>query len=81
MVYYKDSFVDIDASQTLRWVLNPLSHKGNSWSNTFLKADASLLLFYLDDLSIDVSCILKFPVTIALLSISPFRSVNTYFNV
>ena len=40
------------------------------------KADVSLLIFCLDDLSIGVSEVLKFPAIIVLLSISPLRSVN-----
>ena len=44
-----------------------------------LKADVSLLIFYLNDLSIDVSGVLKSPTIIVLLSISHFRSSNNYF--
>ena len=40
------------------------------------KASVSLLIFFLDDLSIDVSGVLKFPIIIVLLLISPFMSVN-----
>ena len=43
------------------------------------KADASLLIFYLDDLSIDVSGALKSFAIIVFLSISPFRSINICF--
>ena len=35
----------------------------------------ALLIFYLDNLSIDVSAMLKFPIIIVLLSISPFMFV------
>ena len=55
-----------NALQTLKFV----------WSNMSFKACASLLIFLLDDLSIDTSGILKSPTIILLLSISPFMSVN-----
>ena len=45
----------------------------------WFKADASLLIFCLDVLSINVSGVLKSPTSTVLLSISPFRSVNTCF--
>ena len=50
-------------------------------SNDSFKATVSLLNFFLDDLSVDVSRILKSHATIniMLLSISPFRSVNNCF--
>ena len=48
-------------------------------SNESFKASVSLLVFYLDDLSIDMSGMLKFPTIIVLLSISPFMYVNIYF--
>ena len=43
------------------------------------KASVSLLFFYLDDLSIDVSGVLKSLATIVLLSFSPFVFVNICF--
>ena len=43
------------------------------------KACVSLFIFYLDDLSIYVSGVLKSPSIIVLLSISPFMSVNICF--
>ena len=46
------------------------------WSTVFLKARVSLLIFCLDDLSIDISRVLKSLTIIMLLSISPFISVN-----
>jgi len=42
----------------------------------WFKADASLLIFCLDVLSINVSEVLKSPTSAVLLSASPFRSVN-----
>ena len=48
-------------------------------SNVFLKASVSLLIFCLDDLSIDVCGVLKSPTIIMLLSISPFMSVHICF--
>ena len=47
-------------------------------SNMLFKASVSLLIFCLDDLSIDVCGVLKSPTIIALLSIYPFMSVNIY---
>ena len=44
-----------------------------------VKTDVSLLIFCLDDLSIDESGILKSPTITVLLSISLFRSVNICF--
>ena len=46
------------------------------WCNVSFKASVSLLIFCLDDLSIDVSGVLKSTAIIVLLSISPFMSVN-----
>ena len=43
------------------------------------KANISLLIFFLDALSIDVSGVLNFSAIIVLLSISPFRFVNICF--
>ena len=43
------------------------------------KATVSLLVFCLDDLSIDVSEVLKSPTIIVLLLISPFMSVKICF--
>ena len=43
------------------------------------KTSIFLFIFCLDDLSIDVSGVLKSPTIFVLLSISPFLSVNTCF--
>ena len=43
------------------------------------KVSVSLLVFHLDDLSIEVSGVLKSLIIIILLSISPFMSVNICF--
>ena len=45
-------------------------------SNVLFKTCVSLLIFYFDDLSIDVSGMLMSPTFIVLLSISPFVSVS-----
>ena len=46
------------------------------------KASVSLLIFGLDELSIDVSGILKFPTIIVVLSISPYMSlIFIYFKI
>ena len=45
-------------------------------SNVSFKTCVSLLIFCFDDLSIDVSGVLKSPTIIVLLSISPFMSVS-----
>ena len=47
--------------------------------NVSFKASVSLLIFRLDDLSIDVIEVLKSPTIIVLLSVSPFVSVNICF--
>lgn len=49
------------------------------WPNVSFKSDISLLTFCLDDLSIDVNRVLKFPIVIVQLSVSPFRSANSCF--
>lgn len=46
------------------------------WSNVSFKADVSLLIISLDDLSIDEGGMLKPPTVMILLSISPFKYVN-----
>ena len=43
------------------------------------KITVALLIFCLDDMSIDVSGLLNSPVIIVLLSISPFMSANICF--
>ena len=48
-------------------------------SNMLFKFNSSLLIFCLDDLSIDVSGVLKSPTVIVFLSISPFMFVNIFF--
>ena len=45
-------------------------------SNVSFKTYVSLLIFCFDDLSIDVSGVLKSPTVIVLLSVSPFMSVS-----
>ena len=45
-------------------------------SNVLFKTCVSLLIFYFDDLSIDVSGMLMSPTFIVLLSISPFLSAS-----
>ena len=45
-------------------------------SNVSFKTCVSLLIFCFDDLSIGVSGVLKSPINIVLLSISPFMSVS-----
>ena len=47
--------------------------------NVSFKTNVFLLIFCLDDLSIDIKGVLKSPTIIVLLSISPFLSVNIYF--
>ena len=42
------------------------------WSNMSFMANVSSLIFCLDDLSIDVSVVLKFPTIMVILSVSPF---------
>ena len=48
-------------------------------SNVSFKASVSSLFFCLDDLSIDVSRVLKSPTIILLRSISPMMSINICF--
>ena len=45
-------------------------------SNVSFKTCVSLLIFWVDDLSIGVSVVLKSPTITVLLSISPFMSVS-----
>ena len=45
------------------------------WSTVSFKACVSLFIFYLDDMSISVSGMLKLPTIIVLLLISPFMAV------
>jgi hypothetical protein len=49
------------------------------WSREPFNSDASLLIFYLDDLSIAKSWVLKFTPIAVLESIFPFRSFNTLY--
>ncbi len=58
-----------------RWSALQISIK-SIWSNVSFKACVSLLIFCLDDLSIDESGVLKSPPIIVLLSISPFMAVS-----
>ena len=48
----------------------------STWSNVLLKASVSLLIFCLNELSIEVSGVLKSATIIILPSVSPFGSVN-----
>ena len=64
--------------------LSSMSTVSSSWSlkmasNMSFKASVSLLIFCLDDLSINKSGALKSPTIIVLLSVSPFISVNICF--
>lgn len=43
------------------------------------KATFSLVIFYLNDIPVDVSGVLKSPAITVLLSTSPFTSVNIHF--
>ena len=69
-------------SAVFGWNVLQLSIKSN-WSNMSFKATVSLLIFFLDNRSTDVSGVLKSPTNIALQStfpsISPFISVNICF--
>ena len=47
-------------------------------SKASFKTCVSLLIFYFDDLSIGASGVLKSPIIIVLLSVSPFMSVSVY---
>ena len=49
------------------------------WSNVTFKAIISLLNYCLDDLFIDISGVLKSPIIIVLLWISPFMSIDNCF--
>ena len=62
-------------SAAFGWNVLCLSVK-SIWSNVSFKASVSLFIFCLNDLSIDVSGVLKSPTVIVLLSVSPFISVN-----
>ena len=55
-----------------------MSIKSN-WPNVLFKASVSLLIFCSENLSIDVSGVLKSLNIIVLLSVYPFISVNTCF--
>ena len=61
------------------WLLDGMLYKyqlSPSGLNLSLKACVSLLIFCLDDLSIDESGVLDPPTIIVLLSISPFMDVS-----
>lgn len=62
-------------SSDFGWNVLCISVRSN-WSNVPFKATISLLVFYLDGLSIDNSGVLKPPVITVVLSISPFMSIN-----
>ena len=62
-------------SSAFGWNVLKISMRSIS-SNVSVKTCVSLLIFYFDDLSINVSRVLKSPTIIELLSISPFMSVS-----
>ena len=62
-------------STAVRWNVLYVSIK-SIWSSVSFKTCVSLLTFFLDDLSIGVSGVLKSPTIIVLLSISPFMAVK-----
>ena len=55
-----------------------MSIKSN-WSTVLLKTTVSSLIFCVDHLSIQVGGVLKSPIIVVLLSVSPFISVNICF--
>ena len=48
----------------------------SNWSTVSFRTSVTLLIFCLDDLSVDVSVVLKSPALIVFLSVSHFISVN-----
>ena len=56
----------------------PVDIKYN-WSLVSLRNSVALLIFFLNDLSIEISRVLKSPTVTALLSVSPFMSVSICF--
>ena len=62
-------------SPALEWNVPYISTKF-LWSNVLFKVSVSLLIFYLDELPLDVDGVLKSPTLVVLLSVSPFNSVN-----
>ena len=62
-------------SSAFGWNVLKISMRSIS-SNASFKTCVSLLIFSFDDLSIGVSGLLKSPIIIVLLSISPFMSVS-----
>ena len=62
-------------SFAIGWNMLKISVRSIS-SNVSSKICVSLLIFYFDDLSIGVTGVLKSPIIIMLLSISPFMSVS-----
>ena len=65
-------------SVVLRWNVLYISIK-SKWSSISFKATISLLIFCMDNLSTDISEVLKSSTIILLLSISPFVSVDACF--
>ena len=63
-------------SASCGWNVLEISIK-SIWSIVSFKACVSLFIFYLDDLSIGVSEVLKSPTIIVLLLISSFIAVNS----
>ena len=62
-------------SSAFGWNVLKISIRSIS-SNVSFKTCVSFLIFCFDDLSIGVSGVLKSPIIIALLSVSPFISVS-----
>ena len=62
-------------SSAFRWSVLKISMRSIS-SDVSFKTCVSLSIFYFDDLSIGVSGVLKSPIVIVLLSISPFTSIS-----
>ena len=62
-------------SADLGWNILLISIK-SIWSNSLFKACVSLLIFCLDDLSIDINGVLKFPTVVVSLLISLIKAVS-----
>ena len=64
-------------SSVFGWTVLKITMRSIS-SNVSFKTCVSLLIFSFDDLSIGASGVLKSPIIIVLLSVSPFMSVSVY---
>ena len=62
----------------LEWNALKISIK-SIWSNVSFKATVSLLIFWLEDTSIEVSGVLKSPTMTVFLCISPFMYIKIFF--